>query len=80
MAEQLLKGNGKAAGTYGDMGTGPHQYLANNLTLSYLRRVGGKFMLNLKVYPHQDFRYFGAPKYAGIAEPAGLPTYLLKLP
>ena len=29
MAEQLLKGNDRAAGTYGDIGTGPHQYLTN---------------------------------------------------
>ena len=80
MAEQLLKGNGRAAGTYGDMGTGPHLYLANNLTLSYLRGLVGQFMLNSKVYPHQYFRYSGAPKNAGIVEPAGLPTCLLKLP
>ena len=34
-------------------------------------------MPNIKIYPYQYFRYFGAPNYAGIAEPAGLPTYLL---
>ena len=79
MAEQLLKGNGRTAGTYWDMGTGPHQYLANNLTLSCMRGVRGQFMPNLKVCPHQDFRYYDAPDYTGIAEPAGLPTCLLKL-
>ena len=39
MAEQLLKGNDRAAGTYGDMGTGPHQYLANKLTLPIIKEV-----------------------------------------
>ena len=37
-------------------------------------------MPNIKIYPYQYFRYFGAPKYAGIVKPAGLPTCLLKLP
>ena len=41
--------------------------------------LGGQFMPNLKVCPHQDFRYYNAPDYTGIAEPAGLPTCLLKL-
>jgi len=59
------------------MGTGPHQfqYLANTLTLSYVRGRG-KIMHNLKVYPHQDFRYSDAPNYAGIAEPAGYRGFL----
>ena len=80
MAEQLLKGNDRAAGTYGDMGTGHYQNLSNKLTLSYLRGVRGAVYAQFKGFPHQDFRYSGAPDYAGIAEPAGLPTYLLKLP